>query len=444
MASLCKLTLFQHACFSLEDEDVKLLVDPWFIGSVFNNGWRLENEIIPSLTDLSKINYVYITHEHPDHFNIQTLKILNNYWNPIFIVQKTQDRRVANYIDNVLRKKVVEMDSSEEISISRQISLKVFSHGHMDSFALIKANKHKILNVNDCVLKTKDSLKRISKRINYEQVDVLMSQYSFASFQGNKDNIKSLVSASEDHLKWVKMRVKHFSPKIFIPFASEINWAHPENEYLNHYKVNFLDVETEISSLNSSIQTLPLSKNSTTNILENLSIKRYNFACVNEVNSLQVPSTTTDLPNINRDQAFLNICRAAEKARNMLLKKNHKLLFFVLRFLSITKILQDVVIKLNIANNQIYLRLRSPLSFQLLTNIDQNKVDICMSYDSLLFCLENAFGAETLWVNSRFEIFKGHPKNFFKHFYPSILTNQGYTFPAGYIRFMLFKWRKSL
>ena len=60
-----------------------------------------------------------------------------------------------------------------------------------------------------------------------------------------------------------------------------------------------------------------------------------------------------------------------------------------------------------------------------------------MAYDSFKYCLNNQFGAETLWVNSRFKIINGKPKDFFKHFYPSILSNQGFTFPLGYIKFFL-------
>ena len=64
-----------------------------------------------------------------------------------------------------------------------------------------------------------------------------------------------------------------------------------------------------------------------------------------------------------------------------------------------------------------------------------------MSYDSFLFCLENDFGAETLWVNYRFTVYRGKPKEFFKHFYVFILCNQGFIFPAGYLSFL---WKRIL
>jgi hypothetical protein len=57
--------------------------------------------------------------------------------------------------------------------------------------------------------------------------------------------------------------------------------------------------------------------------------------------------------------------------------------------------------------------------------------NIEMSTDSLAFCLEHDFGAETLYVNGRYRIVRGPEKLFFRHFYPAILNNQGYSFPVG-------------
>jgi hypothetical protein len=60
-----------------------------------------------------------------------------------------------------------------------------------------------------------------------------------------------------------------------------------------------------------------------------------------------------------------------------------------------------------------------------------------MSSDSLAFCFEHDFGAETLYVNGRYRIVQGPEKLFFRHFYPAILNNQGYSFPLGAAQFVL-------
>ncbi|HEX6462051.1 MAG TPA: MBL fold metallo-hydrolase [Candidatus Saccharimonadales bacterium] len=55
-----KLTKYTHACLLLQKGITKLLIDP----GVFTH----------DLTDLADIHAVIITHEHPDHFDIEKLK----------------------------------------------------------------------------------------------------------------------------------------------------------------------------------------------------------------------------------------------------------------------------------------------------------------------------------------------------------------------------------
>ena len=233
----CNLSIVSHACFSLEDSCAKLIVDPWFFGSVFNYGWRLKNEVEYQALGLGSVSHVHITHEHPDHFHIPTLRLLNDLWDPVFILQETADKRVSRFIQKVLGKRVIELRDGEKFSLSRDMSMQVFSHGHMDSFSLINVNGYKILNINDCVLKARSALVNVSRRISYSKIDVLMSQYSFASYQGGVDDVSSLKSAASQHIEWIKMRNDFFEPTVFVPFASGVTWSHPENDYLNNFSV---------------------------------------------------------------------------------------------------------------------------------------------------------------------------------------------------------------
>ena len=112
----------------------------------------------------------------------------------------------------------------------------------MDSFALVKLGRCNILNINDCVLKSKESLNHLRSRLPAGmQIDILMSQYSFASYQGNRNEGEQIYKASAQHLEWIKQREDFFKPLMFIPFASGINWCSTENSYLNEYSVKYKD-----------------------------------------------------------------------------------------------------------------------------------------------------------------------------------------------------------
>ena len=54
-----------HSSFIMDS----ILVDPWFKDSIFLNGWNLLKEFE---YDINKMyyEYIYISHEHPDHFHI--------------------------------------------------------------------------------------------------------------------------------------------------------------------------------------------------------------------------------------------------------------------------------------------------------------------------------------------------------------------------------------
>ena len=65
------IELINHASVKLMLGEKTILTDPWYEGSVFHKGWQLihrqeKNQIINSIKN---INYIYISHEHPDHFS---------------------------------------------------------------------------------------------------------------------------------------------------------------------------------------------------------------------------------------------------------------------------------------------------------------------------------------------------------------------------------------
>ena len=64
--------------------NVSLAMDPWIEGSVFNNSSNLlaktPNKLIETL---KRSQFVWFSHEHPDHFNPPNLKVFsekNNLW----------------------------------------------------------------------------------------------------------------------------------------------------------------------------------------------------------------------------------------------------------------------------------------------------------------------------------------------------------------------------
>ncbi len=69
-----KIKFLNHASFYIETESSLTLVDPWYFGKIFNNSWSLLKDTDDSGIDYSKLKYITISHEHPDHLHWPTLK----------------------------------------------------------------------------------------------------------------------------------------------------------------------------------------------------------------------------------------------------------------------------------------------------------------------------------------------------------------------------------
>ena len=70
-----KIRLVNHSSIFINNQNKNLgiLTDPWYDGFAFNNGWSLlyKNDIEEIKDLLKKTNYIFISHEHPDHFSIK-------------------------------------------------------------------------------------------------------------------------------------------------------------------------------------------------------------------------------------------------------------------------------------------------------------------------------------------------------------------------------------
>ena len=72
------LRFFNHAFLKFKTENISFCTDPWAIGPAFYNGWWLKNNTHEDWIDeLNNSDFIYISHNHPDHLNTETLLKLN-------------------------------------------------------------------------------------------------------------------------------------------------------------------------------------------------------------------------------------------------------------------------------------------------------------------------------------------------------------------------------
>lgn len=280
---MVSLKFLNHASYIIENENFVLLHDPWFEGNAFNNGWSLlsreinNQDIINYLSKLNKEIYVWISHEHSDHFSISFIKSLKSKnINCKFFFQKTTDKRVVSFLKSN-KFEINECIDGKEYKIDKNIFLSVYSHTGGDSFCFLKTNTKNILNINDCVIKDEKSAKKVLSRLpKNDSVDILFTQFGYANWIGRHEDKDLRSKSAREKIYRISVQEKIFSPEIIIPFASFIYFCKEENFYLNdeqnspkdlrnsnelekiQEKINFMKPNQEVSLDENCLKKLQL------------------------------------------------------------------------------------------------------------------------------------------------------------------------------------------
>jgi hypothetical protein len=222
-----KVTFISHAGFITDINGIKILTDPWTMGKAFNDGWALMAKA--GTVDYSTIDYIFFSHEHPDHFHFPTLKNIpeNLRENITILYQEHASERLVKAFGKLKFKKVIQLPIYKWFTLNNDIQLYCGSSGSMDSFLAIKSNEQTLLNLNDCVF-NKKQYAYIKRQVG--NVDLLFTQFSFANWVGNdKDEYDQCGKKIED----IKTQIEIFKPQYTVPFASFVYFCNEENARMN-------------------------------------------------------------------------------------------------------------------------------------------------------------------------------------------------------------------
>ncbi|MDC3031052.1 MBL fold metallo-hydrolase [Candidatus Pelagibacter sp.] len=228
-----------HASIIIGNENFKFLTDPWYCETVFNDGWRLIYEDESQNLNNIEYDYIWYSHEHPDHFSVKDLKKISKEKKNKFkiLFQKTKDKKVSNYLkkNNFI---IEEMENLKTYELKKNIFFTINNIGGFDSWSMLEIDGKNILNLNDCNLSDNDLIKIKNK---WNKVDILLTQFSFASWICNPGDNLLAKKQVERVYKRVSKQIDILKPKEIIPFASFMYFCHEENKYLNEYTVKIKD-----------------------------------------------------------------------------------------------------------------------------------------------------------------------------------------------------------
>jgi len=246
-----------NATTLIDNNEVRMLFDPWIVGKLYQNSWSPypKQKILKKW--FSNIDYIYISHIDPDHWDMQTIKKINKNVK-IIIPNIVFNLKIKNELIKNGYKNIHMTDLSKWKTLSKNLSIYIieplnycaqdfdlyqkkteYRNIAIDTGIIIK---DKISNTSHMLLGDNTpydlrAIKRIKTKIN-NSFDSLWFPYNgFAQdYPLCYDNLsikqkkKKSLAMSIKREKSVINVIKELKPKYLIPHSSDFYLSGPRNK----------------------------------------------------------------------------------------------------------------------------------------------------------------------------------------------------------------------
>ena len=261
-----QVTYFASAAILLHDGRTRVLCDPWLVDGAYYGSWAHYPELTVEPESLKDVDYIYISHIHPDHFDPATLSRLDPEI-PVLIHDYRWD-----YLRDAIESlgfDVIELPHGQRTHLAGDLHINVLAADgcdpercgnyfgctwydsgtdeigstQVDSMAVVDDGEHVVVNTNDSPYQLAEPTCR-KIVTEYDAVDLLCHQYSAAQFypQAVTNYTPARKRAERDRV----IREKHdlalafidlFEPDYYMPFAGEYLLA-GSLAHLNEFTAN--------------------------------------------------------------------------------------------------------------------------------------------------------------------------------------------------------------
>lgn len=374
-----------HSGFVVHSGDCHLMIDPWIDGRVFNNGWALISQSTFSIDDFARITHIWFSHEHPDHFHPPSLvRIPAEVRAKITVLfQQTRDKRVVEFCRKLGFKDVIEMAPGDWLDVGADLRALCEHYENGDSWLALRGQGQTLLNTNDCGMRDRGRVERLAERLG--PIDVLTTQFSYAFWLGNEDEKLRRETYARQKLVDMAMQIDVFRPTYTIPIASFIRFCHEENRYLND-SINTAATVSEVISNETASEPIVLYPGD-----------QWTVGTAHD-NRAAIDRYTSDF---EQAQAQRDDWERAKPVTAEQLELEGAA--FVARLARTAGLLCHFLPTATIHIWDLGFSARlSPRDGLMRTEIAEARCDIALSADSLLLCLKEPWGQDTLGINGRF------------------------------------------
>ena len=214
-----RLRVHSHACVELEFLNTTVIFDPWLEGPAYHGSWHLFPKPVVKANEL-KPDAIVITHPHPDHFHLDTLREMDRD-TPIYFPKFPSGIIEANLSSMNFRNQFATL-FGEEVVINSEVKMQFLQPQTFweDSSVLVKAGSWTWLNQNDAGSNMDDSL--LPKSIDLLSASFDQGASGYPLTWGHIDEMKKskmLLLSKQKLLKQLPFRASQVDAKYFLPFA---------------------------------------------------------------------------------------------------------------------------------------------------------------------------------------------------------------------------------
>lgn len=146
-----KVKYIYSACIVIETADCRICCDPWFTQGIYDGSWYQYPRVEDPVSAIGAVDFVYISHIHPDHYDPQFLRVLLEK-NPACVVIVGIENQ--NFLIAKMRRDGFHPTSIGTLAAGKT-EIGIFpnsAHGgvNIDSALTVKSGEVSIVNMNDC------------------------------------------------------------------------------------------------------------------------------------------------------------------------------------------------------------------------------------------------------------------------------------------------------
>ncbi|MDE2451211.1 MAG: MBL fold metallo-hydrolase [Gammaproteobacteria bacterium] len=224
-----KFTILSHAGLLVEHAGVRVVCDPWLLGSCYWRSWWNFPEPDPELIADLRADVIYLTHLHWDHFHGPSLKRLFRP-DTCVLVPKVPTRRMLDDLAYLGFRNVKEIPHGGSYALGRDFRLRSYQFGlGVDSGIVLAGGGVTLFNCNDAKFFGLP-LRQILG--DFPRIDFLLRSHSSAGpipyCVENHERLPAEMLVQSDSADQFARCALHVGARYAIPFASNHCFLHRE------------------------------------------------------------------------------------------------------------------------------------------------------------------------------------------------------------------------